>query len=62
MIDWISVDEAVPNTHDLVLIWVPSNAPRYCMTFYSGGGWASYNADDVTHWATLTPPKGVDNG
>jgi len=56
---WINVNDSVPDHYQLVLIRKVKKDPKYDVSFYSGGGWAFENANDVSHWAEITPPEDV---
>ncbi len=57
-VNWIGVDEALPDSDTTVMVCIRGNDEPVWMGFHNGEVWLSVDAItiDVTHWADLPAP------
>jgi hypothetical protein len=61
---WIRVEDAMPEEHEVVLVYCISNDSIY-LDFVSnpkdGNRWAVIDKDDISHWMPLPSPPEIKN-
>ena len=60
-VQWISVEDKLPEAHRLVLAWDGENREKLLAAYQEGGQWCGIEVQadsNITHWMPLPEPPG----